>query len=60
MRIGIRTFGALRTIGAAAGALLALGGVTSAAHAYLVPAYITSAVEEPPRPDRDRQRDADR
>jgi predicted methyltransferase len=34
--------------------------VSGAAAAYLVPGYITSAVAEPSRSDRDRQRDADR
>ena len=48
------------TPGAMAGVLLALGAVSGAAAAYLVPGYITSAVAEPSRPDRDRQRDADR
>jgi predicted methyltransferase len=54
MRINFTTSGAM------AAALLALGAVSGAASAYLVPGYITSAVAEPTRPDRDRQRDADR
>ncbi|HEX2790490.1 MAG TPA: hypothetical protein VHN17_08685 [Steroidobacteraceae bacterium] len=48
---------------AAAGSVLALcmlGGVSVAAGPAPIPGYIKAAVAEPTRPDRDRQRDADR
>jgi predicted methyltransferase len=48
---------------AAVAAALALSTMTSpspAAAPAAIPAYITAAVAEPTRPDRDRQRDADR
>jgi len=46
--------------GAAAVALGAVLSVSHAADSAKVPAYVTAAVAEPTRPDRDRQRDADR
>jgi len=48
----------LRNLCAAAGAALCLSGGVS--QAGLVPNYIRQAVAEPTRPERDRQRDADR
>jgi predicted methyltransferase len=46
----------LKTLGAA----LVLCWMGDASHAGLVPSYIREAVTEPTRPERDRQRDADR
>jgi len=45
---------------AAAGAVLVLSAMTGVSHAGMFPRYIQEAVAEPTRPDRDRQRDADR
>lgn len=45
---------------AAAGAALALCLIGGVSNAYLVPEYIRQAVAEPTRPERDRQRDAQR
>jgi predicted methyltransferase len=45
---------------AAAGATLALCVMGGVSHAGPVPGYISTAVAEPTRPERDRQRDADR
>ncbi len=42
------------------GAALALCLIGAVSQAYLVPNYIRQAVAEPTRPERDRQRDADR
>lgn len=50
----------LRNLCAGAGAALALCLIGGVSHAGLVPNYIRQAVAEPTRPDRDRQRDADR
>src|ERR1700683_254180 len=43
-----------------AGAALVLGVMSVAVHAGLAQSYIQDAVNEPTRPDKDRQRDADR
>jgi predicted methyltransferase len=45
---------------AVAGATLVLGAMSVAVHAGLAQSYIVDAVNEPTRPDKDRQRDADR
>jgi predicted methyltransferase len=50
----------LSTLCAAASAILVLSLMGGVSLAYLVPAYIREAVDEPTRPERDRQRDADR
>jgi len=44
----------------AAAALLLLSVMSSVSHAGPIPRYIQQAVDEPTRPERDRQRDADR
>ncbi|HEY4972253.1 MAG TPA: hypothetical protein VII41_01515 [Steroidobacteraceae bacterium] len=49
-----------RKLGAIAGAALLLGAFGAVGHCGLTPLYIQQAVNEPTRPDRDRQRDADR
>jgi len=43
-----------------AGALLVLGAMSVGVHAGLTPIYISDAVNEPTRPEKDQQRDADR
>jgi len=50
----------LTNLCAAASAALALCLIGGVSQAYLVPDYIRQAVAEPTRPERDRQRDADR
>ena len=58
MRVNLKNN--LRNLCSGAGAVLALCLMGGASLAYLVPNYIRQAVDEPTRPDRDRQRDADR
>src|ERR1700688_410907 len=50
----------LKYMWAGASAALALCVIGGVSHAGLIPLYIQQAVAEPTRPDRDRQRDADR
>lgn len=50
----------LKSLCTVAGAALVLGAMSVAGHADLLPGYIRDAVDEPTRPDHDRQRDADR
>jgi predicted methyltransferase len=50
----------LKYMWAGASAALALCMIGGVSHAGLIPLYIQQAVAEPTRPDRDRQRDADR
>jgi predicted methyltransferase len=49
-----------KSLCAVAGAALVLSAMVGAAHAGLIARYVQQAVDEPTRPDRDRQRDADR
>lgn len=45
---------------AVAGAALVISAISGVGHTGLTPSYIQQAVDEPTRPDRDRQRDVDR
>jgi predicted methyltransferase len=49
-----------RKLFGAAAVVLLLGALSGVGHAGLTPHYVNQAVDEPSRPDRDRQRDADR
>jgi predicted methyltransferase len=59
-RRGIAMSVIFRKLSGAAAVLLLLGALSGAGHAGLTPRYISQAVDEPTRPERDRQRDADR
>jgi predicted methyltransferase len=50
----------LSAVASATLVLCAIGGASRAAGPAVIPAYIQTAVAEPTRPERDRQRDADR